>query len=205
MGLNVIQQNIEDLVKIHLAPFFKKLGYRKSGRTFSFQWDNNYKIVNVQSWKYNYASSGKFTVNLSVYLSKAQESTNFIAKTFPPKEYECQIRERIGILIDRSQGDFWWEVFPSTDVSELAKTIISHFENSAIPWLDEMSAPERAAEYYLATNQKGMAALFYFVAGNIVDSSKLVHEILRSNHNDRFKNYWREWAERNEVIEKESQ
>jgi len=199
--MNVIRQKIEDLVKLHFAPFFKSLGYRKNGRTFSFQFEDNYRIVNIQSWKYNDQNSGKFTINLSVYLAGAQASTNFIAKTLPPKEYECQIRQRIGVLIGASHGDIWWEVFPNSDVSELAETIIGHLNERAIPWLETMSIPEEAAEYYLRMNMKGMAALFFWVAGNSKKSSELVYDLLRTSQNERLKNYWREWAMRNKVID----
>ncbi len=199
MGMNIIQQKIEGLVKIHLTPFFKSLGYKKGGRTFSFQWENNYRIVNIQSWKYNDQNSGKFTINLGIYLAKAQESTNFVAKAFPPKEYECQIRKRIGALIGAPHGDIWWNVLPTSDISELAKTIISHLNESAAPWLETMSIPEEAAEYYLRGDMKGMAALFYWVAGDLKRASELIDELLRTSDNEKLKKYWSEWAIRNRV------
>ena len=199
--MNIIQKKTEELVRMNLAPFFKSLGYRKSGRTFSFQFEDNYRIVNIQSWKYNDQNSGRFTINLSVYLAKAQASTNFIAKTLPPKEYECQIRERIGVLIGAPQDDIWWEVLPDSNIAELAGTIIGHLKKSAIPWLETMSIPENAAEYYLRMNMKGMAALFYWVAGYSKKSSELLCDLLKTSHNERLKNYWREWAIRNKVID----
>lgn len=197
--MNIIQKNIENVVKIHLSPFFKSLGYRNSGRTFSFQWEDNYRIVNIQSWKYNDQNSGKFTINLGVYLAKVQNSTNLIAKTFPPREYECQIRERIGALIGAPHGDIWWDVMPSSDVSELSKTIIGHLRENAIPWLNTMSIPEEAAAYYLGMNMKGMAALLYWAAGNSKKASELIEELLKTSDNEKLKQYWSEWARKNRV------
>ncbi len=197
--MNAIKKNIEDLINLHMTPFFASLDYRKTGRTFSFQWGNNCRLVDFQLWKYNDQNSGKFTINLGIYLEKAQTSTNFIAKTFPPKEYECQIRERLGALIGAPHGDLWWGVVPSSDIPELSRTIIGHLRQSVIPWLTVMSIPEEAAAYYLRMDKKGMAALFYWAAGDVKRASELIKELLRTSNNANMNKFWSDWAARNKV------
>jgi hypothetical protein len=104
---------IDDVTRPGLAIAPKKLGYRKSGRTFYQVHDARTEIVNVQASKSNMGDmgdTGTFTINLGVYFPAVATITNALPITGVfPKEYDSTVRKRLGMLVDGDR-DFWWTV-----------------------------------------------------------------------------------------------
>ncbi|PKN92411.1 MAG: hypothetical protein CVU44_14840 [Chloroflexi bacterium HGW-Chloroflexi-6] len=130
-----ISNNVDELIKLGFAPLLKTYRFRKSGRTFYRQVDEIWQVLNVQSSQSNFGLIEKFTINLGIYHPIIAQLAGKSFSTGYPKEYECTIRKRIGHLM-QSQGDYWWEIDPSTNLEVLAKQVNSTVEEFGLPWLE---------------------------------------------------------------------
>jgi hypothetical protein len=107
-----------DHIEKSVCTTLKPLGFKKKGRTFNREIEKGiFQVINFQAGPYpighNYEVPGlrenlygKFTVNLGVCVESLRK-LNYPAesKTFY-KEYECQIRVRLGTLL--KGHEYWW-------------------------------------------------------------------------------------------------
>jgi hypothetical protein len=135
-----------------IHPKLKTVGFRKERHTFNRESEPGLiHVVNFQMGPYepgpNYEFPpykvnvyGYFTVNLGVFISEVYEQT--MPKAMPrfPKEYQCEIRARLGELMPEGEGG-WWTLKAETRL--LASTIWEAIEEYGLPFLDRF--PSRAA------------------------------------------------------------
>lgn len=100
------------------------------------------QVLNVQSSSGNIGLSGKFTVNLGVYLPAVAARLGNATDAPWPKEYQCTLRERIGSLMP-TRDDFWWHLDSSTDLDRLAAQVLGVVNEVGIPWLEAAVDPSR--------------------------------------------------------------
>ncbi|WP_273430722.1 DUF4304 domain-containing protein [Chitinibacter tainanensis] len=59
---------IDGVIKLGIADFLKRHGFKKSGRTWHLMQGENWLIINLQASTSNVGCQGKFTINVGVYV-----------------------------------------------------------------------------------------------------------------------------------------
>ena len=132
--MSEISKSIDECIKLGIAKFLKAQGFKKSGRNWHKEIDNNWHIVNVQASSGNFASEGKFAINLGVYNAEI-ESYCGNCLSGKPKEYDSTIRIRLGAT--DSSSDYWWEIDARSDLQDIAIDVVQKLESEGMPWLED--------------------------------------------------------------------
>ena len=174
----------QDIIKAMVASLhqtrLKALGFRKSGTTWvrSLPWQ---QVINIQLSKWNSSTEASFTVNLGISIEALHVASEGLQLKGSLKEYDCDVRARIGELFPSDQ-DKWWKVNQNSDSNQLAEDVFAHLDQFGLPWFERLVAyPALAAEF---TKQKRlfMAALAYHFAGEPRAAEKAMNEALAQSH-----------------------
>ncbi len=151
-----IGKRIDETIRLGLAPLLKQQGFSKSGRTFHRLTGVVWQVVNVQASQGNSDASGKFTINVGVYVPEVAVLAGQAPIAGKPKEYECTVRERIGTLMPGG-ADHWWVLLPSTDLAVVATSVTQAVTAYGLPWLDAHASVQQVTQA-LACQPSVMAA-----------------------------------------------
>lgn len=138
MARTEIEEKFNYLVTKVIWPYFKSLGYKKSGNNFRFYNEEGWgKIVNFQK-SISYSKQHiHFTLNIGLFLD---DSYLYFGRSPGNKftEYECVIKNRIGQLI--GLGDTWYDLTSKTDTDGFNQEIRSIFNEYIIPYLSKYNS-----------------------------------------------------------------
>lgn len=154
-----------------VSEFLRKAGFKKSGRTYNrMVVDGLIHVVNFQMGQYpigNYAvpgiresDYGKFVVNLGVFLP----CVSLIERGKPEKrvfkEYDCEIRERLGALANGK--DSWWSL--ESPAEKTGDLIVNLLEKYGLPFFSRFTTYELVLSNFrefgkLPFNSDGRSAL----------------------------------------------
>jgi hypothetical protein len=146
------QQAYASMVKVDLSPGFWARGWSGSGGRYQLPSDSHWVLVGLQKSAYSDLDEVRFAVNLSVVSRAAWEE---IAKrpgrqaaptpnTHPGSQGWW---ERLGMLASPDHRDLWWSVSMRSDLSEVAGSVLTAFDQFGVPWLRnacESAAPPPA-------------------------------------------------------------
>jgi hypothetical protein len=158
--MSEIAKRIDHVIQTDLAQRLKAAGFRKSGRTFFRTQPDHTRVVNVQANLWNQGQEGSFAINLGIHFPIVTELAGEPAVTGRfPKEYQCNVRERLGALVYGGR-DHWWPITAHTDVARLAQTVGTAWSVFGRPWLERTATLQGAFE--LACSQQ-----LHFLAANL--------------------------------------
>lgn len=172
-------QRLDEIQKA-LTPFLRGFGFRKKSRSYNRMGDEGLiQVINFQSGRYPIENHeipdtseslyGRFTVNLGILIpSVYQLEFNSQLKNFY-QEYDCQIRTRLGALIQNGV-DVWWGLDQSPH--QVSSSLQENFLAFGFPFLYQFSSHEAIIHYHaehgqLPFNPPGRSAL---LAGMIYHS-----------------------------------
>jgi hypothetical protein len=167
---------IDELVKTHLKPALKELGFKSKSSTFFRQNGELVEIISPQKSSWNDANESKFTINLGVYWPKIHEILGGPIASLPPKEYECTIRQRLGSLFDNGK-DFWWSVSPNSDIGQIGADVVEKVRHYGLPWLVRATSLDEA----IKIAQPRQAIVFLALKGEHAQATALIEEQLAKN------------------------
>src|SRR5436190_1476724 len=169
---------IDEVVRTHLKPALKELGFKSKGVTFYRANGELTEIVSPQKSQWNGAAEAKFTINLGVYWPKVQEPLKRAASTLPPSESQCTLRQRLGILFGEKR-DHWWQMRPESDVGAIGKDVVEKVRAYGLPWLARASSLEEAPNMANAAE----AAILWTLRGERKKASEVISlAIAKSAH-----------------------
>ena len=151
-----IGKRIDSVIRLGLAPLLKREGFKKKGRTFHREWEDHIDVINVQADKWNEGNTGQFTINVGVYYPEIADITEALPVKGMVREYDCTIRDRIGML-SKKYKDEWWSIKAPTDEEALARDVADKVQSICVPWLTRMSDLE-TVKVSLANNQGAFVA-----------------------------------------------
>lgn len=93
------------------------------------------------------------------------------------KEYDCEIRSRIGQL-HAEKLDKWWTVTAATDADDLADDLFSDIETYGLPWFHRLTTYSAVAEEFEFRKQSYMAALAHLLDGNRTEAERWMADAL---------------------------
>ena len=175
--MSEIGKRIDSIVRERLAPLLKKNGFKKKARNFYREYPDRVEVINVQASQWNEGNEGKFTINVGVYfpeISKIIEAPPFRGE---PKEYDCTVRERIGLLTPENK-DHWWLLDGSVNDLEVSEDVANQVEEICLPWLSKMSDLENVKNH-VVKNMAFVAAGIALYQGNRNEASTLIEKALK--------------------------
>lgn len=143
--MDPVAQHIGRVIKHALVPALRGSGFRGSGRTFHHWLQGVVQVVNVQASSSNFGDTGRFTINLGVFFPAVAAIVDPGRVPEKPKEYECTLRTRIGVLTEGS-ADLWWYIDSKTVDPELGDEVARTFVTFGAPWLERHSRLEAVLE-----------------------------------------------------------
>jgi hypothetical protein len=142
------QTRFDTLVSKVLWPGFKARGYRKTGNNFRLYSSDGWgKIVNIQKSSFSDRDAIRFTVNIGLYLAKA-DTTFETAKEEKFLEPDCLVRKRIGNL-NGLKKDVWYELTNLMPAAELEHEVEHDFALFILPYLDGIQSSHNICQQIL--------------------------------------------------------
>lgn len=167
---------IDKLVKDHVKPVLKELGFKHKGSTFFRKNGELTEVIAPQKSKWNNAQEAKFTFNLGVYWPYVQELLGRPCETLPPKEDDCTLRQRLGPLFDENR-DFWWIITPESDIVQIGSEVAQKIKVFALPWLSRATTLNEAVKMSDTT----CASVFHVMKGERAKASALIEGAINKN------------------------
>ncbi len=188
---------IQSIAKTMDAELLKNAGYKKSGLTWlcDAPWT---RIINLQVGKWNTPAEGTFTINLGLFIPELHAATESTPVTGSIKEYDCDVRRRIGELMPAGM-DYWWKVTSTTDSAAMAKEVCQALLQHGMPWLDQTGKSLSDVAHELqrqASHSK--AAVAFALAGDLPSATDAM-SIALANCNPLFIPKLRRLAERHGI------
>ncbi|MBB5033889.1 DUF4304 domain-containing protein [Prosthecobacter vanneervenii] len=158
---DIIKAMVSSLHKEHL----KGLGFGKTGTTWirSLEWP---QVINIQLSSFNSAEEAKFTINIGISIPPMRSAWGTPAVEGALKEYDCELRTRIGSLLP-NKNDKWWDVTSGSDPEELMHEVSDDISDYALPWLNKLKTWEEVAAEFVRSKMFAKAALAYNFAGDL--------------------------------------
>ncbi|WP_459204243.1 DUF4304 domain-containing protein (plasmid) [Ralstonia pseudosolanacearum] len=132
--MSQISRSIDEVIRLSLADWMKAHGFKKNGRNWHKNQDDNWLIVNVQASQWNVGNEGKFAINLGVYATAIAALAGQRPLEGKPKEYESTVRVRLGVLA--YGDDHWWSIAPHSDLTAISADVVEKMQLFGLPWLD---------------------------------------------------------------------
>jgi len=153
MGKSEYTKNL-DRIQAEALKYLNQLGYKKKGRTFNKTLDSGLiHVINFQMGRRSL--SGKFTINLGVYIPEIYKLLWFWIEDEPKfvDHGDCEITERIGFLAPSSKS-LWWDL--KKNPRRLNKNVVMHIDNYGLPYLNRfMNQDDIINEWKLGGEQIG--------------------------------------------------
>jgi hypothetical protein len=175
--MSEISKRIDSIIRERLSPFLKNNGFKKKARNFYREYSDRVEVINVQASQWNEGSEGKFTINVGVYYPEIAKILEAPPVSGAPKEYDCTVRERIGLLAPEKK-DQWWHIDGSVNDLEISEDIANQVENICLPWLSEMSDLVNVKSH-VVKNMAFVAAGIALFQGNREEASELIEKALK--------------------------
>lgn len=139
------------MVKADLSPGFRVRGWSGSGGRYQLPSDSHWVLVGLQKSAYSDRDEVRFAVNPSVVSRSAWDEiakrSGRQAAPSPNTHSGPQGRfERLGMLASPDNRDMWWTVSLRSDLTEVAGSVLTAFDQFGVPWLQnafESEAPPR--------------------------------------------------------------
>jgi hypothetical protein len=139
------------------SDLLKPRGFKKTAYTWIRE-DEWPKLINLQLSKWNSSEEARFTVNLGVFIPELHNAAGSYPVTGQPKEPDCDVRSRIGMLLPPGT-DKWWEVSAASDEGKLFDEVIADLVEVGLPWLDRLHDYTTVAEVLIGQKNSFMAAI----------------------------------------------
>jgi hypothetical protein len=176
MSAQTPQQIIKTAASVLHRDLLKARGFTKSGNNW-LQRQEWMRVINVQLSSYNSAEEASFTINLGILIPALRAACGEPPIEGNPKEYDCDLRQRIGRLLPHRQ-DKWWSVTPSTDPAHLATELADTLLHYGLPWFDSFPDMLAVARYTDARFPRFRSAVAYQLAGDTASASQVMAEAI---------------------------
>ncbi|MBU1235426.1 MAG: DUF4304 domain-containing protein [Gammaproteobacteria bacterium] len=137
---------LNDFLKKSIVPALKNIGFDGKGRVWTRSKDDGIQLVDIQNWKYNDPAQARFTIEFGICfpdmlaeVAKLDEFAFHRPYLNKPDIVVCQVRERLGMLLDEPQ-DTWWSVNAEPAQLPDPAEILVPLLDRAVPWLDARSS-----------------------------------------------------------------
>jgi hypothetical protein len=135
-----ITQAIDTLVAQHLAPALKEAGFRKKGQRFWRSAGPLIHVVEIERWKYNEGSQGKFQISVGVYSDEVWQLHEKLRPGWgegynpsPPPIQNCLFDD---VVLAPAATDTYWPVDATDSIDHVAMASVAETKAAGLSWLD---------------------------------------------------------------------
>lgn len=159
----------EVAARLH-SDVLKPRGFKKSSYTWirAGEWA---QLVNLQLSKLNTSKEASFTINLGVFVRELHEAAGSYPVTGEPKEPDCDIRSRIGML-HSPEIDKWWDVNTASDPETLFNEVSADLIETGLPWLESLSDYPKVSAELMRQKKLFMAAIALKLDGRDTEAAE---------------------------------
>jgi hypothetical protein len=201
-----ITKKIDAVVANGVSPALKAIGFKRKQRRFTKSFRDCTWIVEVQSGKFNYGSTGRFSVDIGVFHWQWYNQLQALPRlrhkeplSDVPRIWHSQVREELGLLA--SHGS-WWEIDENTNIEVMSLEVAQAITRFAAPWFEQMSSLPAAvssiAEEYGhlsgAWIYKMYAMVGFAALGDITSASRMFKaadgDVIKSEEQEREFGAW---------------
>ena len=139
------QDRFRELIRNHLGPAFRALGFKGSGQDFVLPDDRHWTLLGIQRSRWSDSTDLEFTIQLTVADKKTWDRLR-AEHRYPERPYSTRFygpkiwQTRLGELMPQS-GDQWWHVRPDSDVGALGAEVASAVELYGLPAIRKEIGP----------------------------------------------------------------
>ena len=164
------QAVIKEIASSLHSTVLKPRGFKKNAFTW-IRHDEWPKLINLQLSQRNTSAEARFTLNLGVYIPELHNASGSYPVTGDPKEPDCDVRSRIGMLLPQGT-DKWWDVSTATDCGSLFDEVSANLVEVGLPWLDGLRDYATAAAALMGQKNPFMAAIALKLDGREDEAAK---------------------------------
>lgn len=166
-----VRESTQEIIKLGLAPMFKKHGFKKKAFNFSRRSGTLEHHVMVQLSQWNQGSNGHFYLNVGVMFDdiKRQRGEE-IPKS--PKIYDCDFYIRLDAIDPQLPRQI--EIDGNTDVESVATWLTERIEKSFVIPLNTVSSTQEFLSTGWVEKMPWFSAIFQYVIGNKAEARRLV-------------------------------
>lgn len=182
-----------DLVQTQFTGVLRPLGFSKAGRTYNRPSSEGLvQVINLQIWRPDpvppslpssqaQGSHDKFTVNLGVWIPEVAEHHLAPPRTKTIREYDCQVRGRLGQFVEPAT-DLWWPLNDSwPDSASAALTLLGA---QGLAWLETFATRDGIiAGWNRASDARIVIAIIEAKRGRAPRARQLLAEQIASTRN----------------------
>jgi hypothetical protein len=143
------QKEFDEIAKRTIGPFFKGLGFKKSGNGFNRKTHDIVQMANIQKSQWNHADNVSFTFNIGFFNEDIYKDSWDKAVPKFIREYDCQVHFRLGHITKKR--DYWYELNEKVTADELENEIRDHLDNFLKPILESVQSTKSMKEF-ITTN-----------------------------------------------------
>ncbi len=159
MAYSVKEVN-DEILKEHITPFFKKLGYKKHAYTYRKSENGLVYLFNFQSSGYNNIDYAAYYINCGIYFNEFETLVGENVLVYP-KEVDCLYRVRIEDI-----SNFGKQSIEIIESSEVGKIVITN---------ELLAALEQAHHYLSKVNSMEALVNFCFENGTLYETKMLTY------------------------------
>jgi len=171
-----VRESTQEIVKIGLAPMFKKHGFKKSAFHFSRRLGTVEHHFNLQLSQWNHGSVGQFYLNAGVMFEDLKRfSGEEIPKFAKVLDCDFQVRfENIDPQLPRQVV-----IDEKTDIESVARWLAERIEKSFVLPLNSVSSTQEFlttgwVRLILDVNPWGFPSIYYYLMGDKAEARRLV-------------------------------
>ena len=166
-----VRESTQEIVKLGLAPMFKRHGFKKTAFNFSRRRGSVEHHFNVQLSQWNQGSIGGFYLNVGVMFDDIKRH---LGKEIPklPKVYDCDFYIRLDAIDSQIPREI--KIDGNTDAESVAAWLTKHIEISFVAPLNTVSSTQEFLSTGWIEKMPWFPAIFYYVIGNKAEARRFV-------------------------------
>ena len=181
---------LKELIELYIAPFLKRVGFRKKGTTWNRGVNGFVHVIDIQSTKTRADGSESFTINVGVFMDELWQL--FWDKSVPAfvKEENCYPRFRLGYLLSEfnpKHRDQWWEIRSPEEIETIGKELETIFREECLPFFDQIESASDVLDISIKTKpnmptEKLSHVILLNLAGNKAEGDRLLDNLCADSH-----------------------
>lgn len=180
---------LKELIQLYIAPFLKRLGFRKKGMTWNREVNGIVHVIDIQSRRQRVDGSESFTINIGIFVNELW--LLFWNKDVPlfVKEENCYPRFRLGYLLSNfdPKRDKWWDIRSKEEIEKTGKELETLFTDKCLPFFDQIKSISDVLDISVVAKPNMPADKLYHaillnILGNKTESEQLIGGLCSDTH-----------------------
>ncbi|TQV66923.1 DUF4304 domain-containing protein [Exilibacterium tricleocarpae] len=181
---------LEELIRLFIAPFLKRIGFKKKGMTWNREANGVVHVIDIQPTRPRENGSEPFTINIGIFMNELWQL--FWGKDAPQfiKEEDCYPRFRLGYLLsefDPKCRDKWWDIQSQKEIETVWKELETLLIGDCLPFFNRIESASDVLDVSINAKpsmpaEKLSHAILLNMAGRKAESDQLISDFCSDPH-----------------------